>query len=85
LTDLVTELDYPQLPADARQVLRTLAYSTRSVQTRDGHWYSVRIMPYRTASNVIDGIVITFNDITSLKRLENELAAMKARAAPPGK
>jgi len=40
------------------------------VPTTDGHWYSVRIMPYRTLANVIQGTVITFVDISAAKRLE---------------
>lgn len=43
------------------------------VQTSENMWYFVRIMPYRTHDNVIDGVVITFNDITALKNLEKEL------------
>jgi hypothetical protein len=45
-------------------VLRTLVFIEKAVATRDGRWYRVRIMPYRTQDNVIDGVVITFIDIT---------------------
>jgi chemotaxis protein methyltransferase CheR/two-component system CheB/CheR fusion protein len=73
LSDIVTQLDYRQLHADAEQVLRTLVFSEKQVNTQDGHWYKVRIMPYRTQDNVIDGVVITFLEITETKRLEQQL------------
>jgi two-component system CheB/CheR fusion protein len=40
---------------------------------RDGRWFTVRIMPYRTLENMIDGVMITFMDITASKTLEAEL------------
>ncbi|PKO87893.1 MAG: chemotaxis protein CheB [Betaproteobacteria bacterium HGW-Betaproteobacteria-10] len=73
LSDIVTDLDYPQLQADALAVLSNLAFREQQVKTRDGRWYRVRIMPYRTQDNVIDGVVITFIDITANKQLEAEL------------
>jgi len=73
LAHIVTDLDYPQLMEDAREVLRTLVYQEKQVVTHDGRWYRVRIMPYRTQDNVIDGVVITFIDITEIKQLEAEL------------
>lgn len=75
LSDIVTDLDYPELPATAEEVLRTLAYSDREVVTKDDRWFQVKIMPYRTLENVIDGIVITCNDISRAKQLEAELRA----------
>ncbi len=73
LSHIVTELDYEELRTDAEEVLRTLVFQEKQVNTRDGRWYRVRIMPYRTQENVIDGIVITFIDITEIKLLEAEL------------
>ncbi len=73
LSDLVTDLSYPELADDAREVLRTLVFAEKPVATRDGRWYSVRIMPYRTMENVISGLVLTFSDISDAKRLEAEL------------
>ena len=60
ITDIVSELDYPELAADAREVLRTLVYRERQVRASGGRWFSARIMPYRTQNNHIDGVVITF-------------------------
>lgn len=73
LSHVVTDLDYPGLNDDALEVLRTLVFKEEVATTRDGRWFRVRIMPYRTQSNVIDGVVITFVDITEIKQLEAEL------------
>lgn len=81
LADIVHKLDYLELQNDAHEVLRTLAFSEKQIASNDGHWYGVRIMPYRTLENVIDGVVITFIDISDAKRLEAELRA--ARNAGP--
>ncbi|SIR07571.1 two-component system, chemotaxis family, CheB/CheR fusion protein [Aromatoleum tolulyticum] len=78
LSDLATDLDYPALEDDAREVLRTLMFSEKQIATRDGRWFTVRIMPYRTMDNVIEGVVITFIDISVAKRLEAELRAAVA-------
>jgi hypothetical protein len=73
LSDVVTDLSYRDLEQDAAHVLRTLVFSDKQVETTDGRWYRVRIMPYRTLSNVIDGVVITCTNITEAKVLEMKL------------
>ncbi|MGR9117464.1 MAG: PAS domain-containing protein, partial [Gammaproteobacteria bacterium] len=73
LSDIVTHLDYPQLSQDAQDVLRTLVFMEKQIKTHDEHWFKVRIMPYRTQDNVIDGVVITLVDITETKQLETQL------------
>jgi two-component system CheB/CheR fusion protein len=73
LSDLASTLVYPQLYADVKETLRTLAFCEKQIPTTDGHWYSMRIMPYRTLSNVIQGAVITFIDISAAKELESRL------------
>jgi two-component system CheB/CheR fusion protein len=75
LSDIVTDLDYPGLLTDADEVLRSLAISDREVAAGGQRWFQVKIMPYRTLENVIDGVVITFNDIGRAKRLEAQLRA----------
>jgi two-component system CheB/CheR fusion protein len=73
ITDITTNLHYPELAADAREVMRTLEFSEKAVSVSDGRWFLVRIMPYRTLDNRIDGVVITFADITGSKGIEAEL------------
>ena len=70
ITDLASDLIYPELAADTRAVLQTLVFKETPVTTTDGRWFTVRIMPYRTLDNRIDGVVITFVDITVAKKLE---------------
>lgn len=72
-TDMVSDLKYPKIADDAKEVLRTLIYKESDISTNDQKWYRVRIMPYRTLDDKIEGLVITFIDITSTKTLENEL------------
>jgi chemotaxis methyl-accepting protein methylase len=78
LSDIVTDLDYPELATDVREVLRTLVFTEKTVKTGDGRWFHVRIMPYRTYANMIDGAVITFVDVTVSKTLEAELRQARA-------
>ena len=73
ISDLASDLIYPELAADAQTVLRTLVFKETPVKTVDRRWFSVRIMPYRTLDNRIDGVVITFADITAAKTLEATL------------
>jgi two-component system CheB/CheR fusion protein len=75
LTDVASNLLYPEMAEDAKEVLRTLAFSEKQIATADGGWFTVRIMPYRTLENLIDGVVMTFSDITAAKKLEAELRA----------
>ncbi len=81
ITDLASDLLYPELPADARQVLLKLGFSEKPVNARDGRWFTVRIMPYRTLDDRIDGVVITFADITTAKKLETSLREQHALLA----
>ena len=81
LSDIVTDLAYPGLMNDVEEVLRSLAFSDREVATDDGRWFQVKIMPYRTRENVIDGVVITFNDISRAKILEAELRELGRASA----
>jgi len=78
ITDIVSALDYQELVEDAHEVLRTLSFSEKSVSASDGRWFTVKIMPYRTLEDKIDGLVITFIDITTSKNLEAELRKIQA-------
>ena len=73
ITDQTSNLIYPELAADAHEVLRTLVYLEKQISTSDGQWFSIRIMPYRTFDDRIDGLVITLINISDLKLMEVEL------------
>jgi len=73
ITDQVTTLDYPALASDAQEVLRTLVFREVQVRGEGARWFTVRTMPYRTQDNRIDGVVITFVDISAEKSLEERL------------
>jgi len=80
VTDIASDLFHPDLPRDAREVLRTLVPSEREVATREGRQFSVRTIPYRTLENRIDGVVIGFSEITAFRALEGELDDARAYA-----
>ena len=73
ITDLASDLNYPDLTDDAREVLRTLVSAEKPIAASTGRWFTVRIMPYRTMDDRIDGVVITFANITVSKTLEANL------------
>lgn len=64
LADIRCELQGIDLLAEAQSVLDTLTPVEREVRTGGNTWYLARIKPYRTVDNVIDGVVLTFNDVT---------------------
>jgi len=78
ITDLVIELNYPDLVSDARDVLNSLVFKEVQVSAKDGRWFTVRTLPYRTQENRIDGVVIIFTDISVAKRLEEKLIQAQA-------
>ena len=72
ITDITSNLDYTKLADDMREVLRALAVHEQTAATRDGSWFHIRIKPYRTLENMIDGLVVTVIDITEVKQAEVE-------------
>ena len=78
LGHFATNLKYDRLVADAKEVLDRLVPKEAQVEASDGRWYHMRILPYRTAENTIDGVVMTFADITAIKQLEKSLRQRQA-------
>lgn len=72
-TDLTSQLSYPNLANDAREVLTSLIVIEKQIPTQDKRWFTVRIMPYRTFDDRIDGLVITFVNTSDIRQLEGEL------------
>jgi two-component system CheB/CheR fusion protein len=79
LEHIVANLRYESLARDARDVLESLASKEVQVQTTDNRWVVMRIMPYRTLDNVIDGVVITFIDSTALNQMNLALRESEQR------
>jgi two-component system CheB/CheR fusion protein len=67
-------------PADARTVLQTLAPLEREIEAQSGAWYVRRILPYRTQDNGVEGVVVTFVDITERRHAADALEAAKRQA-----
>lgn len=81
LSDIVSKLSYNRVLEDAQEVLRTLVVQEHEVKASDGSWFLMRIMPYRTSKNTIDGLVLTFLDITRLKYSERVVQEARGLAA----
>jgi len=73
ITQLSSKLRYDSLAEDVAHTLKTLESKSIEVNDSGGIWYDMRIIPYRTAENVIEGALITFIDITNQKTIENLL------------
>ena len=79
IRDLTHKLGYSLFSEDAEQVLRKLVLVEREVELQDNSRFVIRLRPYRTVDNRIEGVVISFIDITKLKAVEQEL--MRAQQA----
>jgi two-component system CheB/CheR fusion protein len=77
LTDIRSNIPDDDLIPDAQGVLDSLIPREKLVHTAGNEWFQVRIIPYRTCEAVIDGVVMTFSDITVLKAVESEARAAR--------
>jgi two-component system CheB/CheR fusion protein len=77
LSDIRTNLQVPDLDQLILEVLETLNVKELEVQTQEGYWYMLRIRPYHTTENQIDGVVLVLLDIDALKRSASTLEAAR--------
>jgi len=68
IDEITSRLVYDKMVDDAHEVIRTLQPKEVEVQRKDGYWFNMRISPYRTAQNVINGLVVSFLDINEQKK-----------------
>nr|WP_294502289.1 chemotaxis protein CheB [uncultured Rhodopila sp.] len=80
LSDLNSLAADGNLVADATAVLRTLVPIEREIATRDGSCFIRRVLPYRAQNDAVEGVVITFADITERRRIADELGIAKQQA-----
>jgi two-component system CheB/CheR fusion protein len=73
LSDITSRLKHADLAADVARVLERLEPIEREVQSDEGRWHLIRLLPYRTEEDRIDGVVLTFLDITERKLAEDQL------------
>ena len=73
VSHLASNMHYDRLVEDAKAVLKTLVPKEMEVETKKGRWFTMRILPYRTIENVIDGVVVTFVEITQRREMEEKL------------
>jgi two-component system CheB/CheR fusion protein len=78
--DFTNYLNYPTLAVDAHEVLHTLVSTKKEISASKDRWFMVCIMPYRTHENRIDGVVVTFLDISKTKKLELELEHVRSKS-----
>ncbi|AXI49077.1 hypothetical protein C1J03_23405 (plasmid) [Sulfitobacter sp. SK012] len=79
-SDITGKVKDPGLPKDAEAVLETLVSVECEVESDDGRWFVRRILPYRTQSGKIDGVVVTFSEVSDLKALQHETATARELA-----
>ncbi|MEN3362769.1 MAG: two-component system, chemotaxis family, CheB/CheR fusion protein, partial [Burkholderiales bacterium] len=79
LADITHRLHYPELLPDIEQVLQTLQPHEREVSSADNEWFIARLLPYRTAADHIDGVVLTFVNFSQRKAAEERLRASEQR------
>jgi two-component system CheB/CheR fusion protein len=72
ISDFTHKLEYSDLARDANRVIADLAPVERILKSTDGHWYLMRMRPYRTLEDKIEGVVVTFVDVTDQQEAEKQ-------------
>lgn len=76
-SDLKPNLQLVDLEAQIQQVIDTVTVTEKEVQDREGHWYSIRMRPYHTTDNRIDGVIIVLVDIDVSKQSQRQIQQEK--------
>src|SRR5882724_7337725 len=86
INNIRPNIDVPDLEQMIVEVINTVSVREREVQDREGHWYSLRILPYKTLEDTVEGAVLTLVDINDLKhnlqeikQSHDQLAAERAK------
>src|SRR5262249_48351651 len=79
ITDFAHQLEYEELVKDSRTVLADLSPIRREIRSSNGRWYDMRVRPYRTVDDKIDGVVLTFVDISERHQMEQQLRESERR------
>lgn len=78
IAHIVSNLNYTSLIEDARQVLKTCEPSITEAVDKTGQWYEIKIIPYRTVTDLIDGVIITFLNVHAKKEAEQKLKTFES-------
>jgi signal transduction histidine kinase/chemotaxis methyl-accepting protein methylase len=81
LGDIAQRFDYESLEQDACEVLRTAIAKETQIQLRDGRWFWMRILAYRSTDNQVEGVVLTFVDVSENKRAVEQALERERRQA----
>jgi two-component system CheB/CheR fusion protein len=81
LLDIRSNLEHDDIEKDVKEVLKSLQKKERELQTKDGGWYFMQAVPYRSSENTIEGVVVTFTDLTELKRSTETITQLKIESA----
>ena len=76
LEHIAHNLEYGTLISDAENVLNNLVEVEKEILARDGKWFLVRVRPYKIGDNVVDGVVMTFTNISEQKKVQEDLAKL---------
>ena len=80
LSDITHKLNVPDLEQQILEVIHTLNFKVEEIQDQTGHWYDLRIRPYRTIDHKIDGAVVVLVNIDELKRSNPQLTFARNHA-----
>jgi two-component system, chemotaxis family, CheB/CheR fusion protein len=76
ITHIVSNFEYPSIEQTINEVITTLSGKELEIKTKKGEWYNLRIMPYRTMDNFINGAVLTFTKITPIKSMNARMLGL---------